>query len=103
MKRNEKKGPTNFWNHPKIFIAIFTIIPIFLFAVNDMEYWEVIQRNFGLNNSWYAIAINFQTDHGGSTYGYLFPNCFYSICYNGYMSECYILFLLKERTVKLVV
>ena len=70
----KEKLSKNFSKNHKILLAISTLLPIFLFAVSDESYWEVMEKDFGLNNSWYAIAINFQTTRSGGTYSYLFPN-----------------------------
>jgi len=64
----------NYFSNSKIMLVIFTIWPIIFFAIADSEYWEVMKEDFGLNNTWYAIAINIQTTHSGGTYSYLFPN-----------------------------
>jgi hypothetical protein len=69
-----EKSIKNFSKNYKMWLAITTLLPIFLFAVADQSYWEVMEKDFGLNNSWYGIAIDFQTTHSGGSYSYLFPN-----------------------------
>jgi hypothetical protein len=64
----------NFWNNPKTQLVNLTIWPILIFALSDMDYWGLMKRNFGLNNSWYVIAINFHKVSGGIDISYFFPN-----------------------------
>ncbi len=88
-----KKSIKTFWGNPKVGLVILSVVPILLFAESDMEYWNVIARDFGLNNSWNGIAINFYTVYDGIPKSYLFPNSAFIlyvitvICLNVYYYE----------------
>jgi hypothetical protein len=69
-----KKEKTNkkFLSKPEVLIAYYTLIPIFIFAVVDVLFWTSLETRFGLNHSWYAVAIEFHTF--SSTPNILYPN-----------------------------
>ncbi len=58
-------------------IVIFfgtVLFPIFVYALLDVGYWDVLYRDFGLKNSWYLFVVNLQTIRNGAIYTYTYPN-----------------------------
>jgi|WetSurSiteA1Bulk_404760.scaffolds.fasta_scaffold15029_2 hypothetical protein len=71
---NTEKSYLNRLNNLKVRAVFYVLFFIFVFSIGDMEYWGVMERDFGLKNSWYVIAIQFHKVIGGVDRGYLFPN-----------------------------
>lgn len=54
--------------NPKLGLFVYTIVPLLIFAIIDEQYWEILNRDFGLQNSWYLIAIDLHGRSGPITY-----------------------------------